>query len=127
MRAANMVPRANAVGHYPALTAFTGRVPSYKTDAPYAFGQAGLLQEAQGPSSNSAAAPRGDYCVWIGTTQNITGTHRCLNIGTFREITRDTSRPTLLTTDFGLTQHTVYGIPVYGVTVYGITFCSIQS
>ena len=48
----NMVPKINAAGHYPAHSAFTGRVLGYKTDAPYPFGQAGLLQKAQSHSSN---------------------------------------------------------------------------
>ena len=93
---ANMVPKVNAIGHLPAHTAFTGRIASFARDAPHPFGTAGFLQRAQGPTSNSAA-PRGDYCIWLGTTHNLAGTHRCLNIDTLREITGDTFRPALLT------------------------------
>ena len=85
----NIVPKVNAVGHLPAHTAFMGRVPNFSRDAPYAFGTAGFLQRVQGPLSNTAA-PRGDYCIWIGTT-------RCLNLDTLREITGDIFRPALLT------------------------------
>lgn len=92
----NMVPKINAVGHYPAHTAFTGRVPRFTRDAPYAFGQAGFLQKAQHSQSNSAA-PRGDYVIWLGTTHNISGTHRCFNVETLREISGDVLRPALLT------------------------------
>ena len=92
----NMVPKVNSVGHYPAHAAFTGRVPSYTRDAPHSFGQPGFLQKAQHAQSNSAA-PRGDYCIWLGTTHNISGTHRCLNLETLREITGDVFRPALLT------------------------------
>ena len=90
-----MVPKVNAVGHYPSHTAFTGRVPSFTRDEPHAFGQA-FLQKAQHSQSNSAE-PRGDYCIWMGTTHNISGTHRCLNLETLREITGDVFRPALLT------------------------------
>jgi hypothetical protein len=93
----NMVPKVNSVGHLPAHTAFTGRVPSFSRDAPYAFGTAGFLQRAKGPTSNSSE-PRGDYCLLLGTTHNITGTHRCFIIATLREMTGDTFRPALLTT-----------------------------
>ena len=41
---ANMVPKVNSVGNYPAHTAFTGRVPSFTRDAPFSFGEAGFLQ-----------------------------------------------------------------------------------
>jgi hypothetical protein len=92
----NMVPKVNAVGHLPAHTAFLGRVPNLAKDAPFAFGTAGFLQRASGPSSNTAAA-RGDYCLWLGTTHNLAGTHRCFNIDTLREITGDIFRPALLT------------------------------
>lgn len=91
-----MVPKVNAAGHLPAHTAFTGRIANFAKDAPYAFGTAGFLQRASGPTSNSAA-PRGDYCIWLGTTHNLAGTHRCLNIDTLREITGDTFRPSILT------------------------------
>jgi hypothetical protein len=92
----NMVPKVNAVGHFPAHTAFLGRVPNLAKDAPFAFGTAGFLQRASGPSSNSAA-PRGDYCLWLGTTHNLAGTHRCFNIDTLREVTGDIFRPAPLT------------------------------
>ena len=94
---ANMIPKVNAVGHLPAHTAFLGRVPNLAKDAPYAFCTAGFLQRAAGATSNSAA-PRGDYCIWLGTTHYLAGTHRCFNIDTLREITGDTLSPTLLTT-----------------------------
>ena len=93
---ANMVPKVNAVGHFPAHTAFLGRVPNFARDATFAFGTAGFLQRAPGPTSNSAA-PRGDYCIWLSTTHNLAGTHRCLDIDTLREITGDTFRSALLT------------------------------
>jgi hypothetical protein len=91
-----MVPKVNAVGHLPAHTAFLGRVPNLAKDASFAFGTAGFLQRASGPASNTAAA-RGDYCLWLGTTHNLAGTHRCFNIDTLREITGDIFRPALLT------------------------------
>ena len=92
----NVVPKVNAVGHYPAHTAFTGRVPSFTRDAPYAFCQAGFLQRPQHSQSNSVA-PRGDYCIWLGTTHNLSGTNRCSNLETLREITDDVFLPALLT------------------------------
>jgi hypothetical protein len=91
-----MVPKVNAIGHLPAHTAFLGRVPNLAKDAPFAFGTAGFLQRASGPASNTAAA-RGDYCLWLGTTHNLAGTHRLFNIDTLREITGDIFRPALLT------------------------------
>ena len=94
----NMVPKQNAPGHLPAYTAFRGRSPSYKTDTPFAFGTTGFLQRAQGSLSNTAA-PRADYCLWLGTTRNLKGTHRCLNLGTLTEITGDNFRPAPLTQD----------------------------
>jgi Reverse transcriptase (RNA-dependent DNA polymerase) len=111
---ANMVPKVNAVGHLPALTAFTGRVPSFIRDAPYQFGQAGFLQRVKGPTSNSAS-PRGDYCLWLGTTRNIAGTHRCLNLDTLQEITGDTFRPTLLTNEAIARLTRLAGDPTYDV------------
>ena len=77
--------------------AFLGRVPNFAKDAPYAFGTAGFLQRASTVTSNSAAA-RGDYCIWLGTTHNLAGTHKCFIIDTLRKITGDTFWPTLLTT-----------------------------
>ena len=88
----NMVPKHNAPGHLPAYTSFRGRAPSYKTDAPYAFGTAGFLQRAPGPLSNTAAS-RADYCLWLK------GTHRCFNLSTLAEMTGDTFRPAPLTQD----------------------------
>lgn len=93
-----MVPKHNAPGHLPAYTPFRGRTPSYKTDTPHAFGTTGFLQRAQGPLSNTAA-PRADYCLWLGTTRNLEGTHRSFSLGTFTEITGDTFRPAPLTAD----------------------------
>ena len=92
----NMIPKVNAVGHLPANTAFLGRVPNLAKDAQFAFCTAGFLQRASGPSSNTAAA-RGDYCLRLGTTHNLAGTHRCFNINTLREMTGDIFRPALLT------------------------------
>ena len=92
----NMVPKVNSPGHLPAYTAFKGRAPNYKIDAPFPFGTAGFLQRAQTVQSNSMI-PRADYCVWLGTTRNLKGTHRCLNLDTLREVTGDIFRPALLT------------------------------
>jgi hypothetical protein len=92
----NMVPKHNAPGHLPAYTAFRGRAPSYKIDAPYAFGTTGFLQRAAGPLSNTAA-PRADYCIWLGTTRNLKGTHRCFSLATLSELTGDTFRPAATT------------------------------
>ena len=94
----NMVPKLNSPGHLPAYTAFRGRVPNYILDAPFSFETAGFLQKAQGPMSSSAA-PRADYCLWLGTTRNQKGTHRCLNLSMLQEITGDTFRPAPLTED----------------------------
>ena len=94
----NMVPKANSPGHTPAYTSFRGRVPNYKLDAPYPFGTAGFLQKAPGPLTNTAAA-RADYCLWLGTTRNQKGTHRCLSLATLREVTGDTFREAPLTED----------------------------
>jgi hypothetical protein len=91
-----MVPKVNAIGHSPAHTALFGRVPNFARDAPFAFGTAGYLQRASGPTSNSAT-PLGEYCIWIGTTHNLAGTHRCVSIDTLREIRGDMFRPSLLT------------------------------
>ena len=93
---ANMVPKSNAPGHLPAYTAFRGRTPSYKVDAPHAFGTSGFLQRAPGTHTNTAA-PRADYCIWLGTTRNLKGTHRCFNLGTLAEVTGDTFRAAPLT------------------------------
>jgi Reverse transcriptase (RNA-dependent DNA polymerase) len=92
----NMAPKVNAVGHFHAHTAFLGRVPNLARDTPFAFGTAGFLQRASSPSSNSAAQS-GDYCIWLGATHNLAGTHRCFNIDTLREITGDIFRPAPLT------------------------------
>ena len=94
---ANMVPKHNAPGHLPAYyTAFRGRAPSYKIDAPHSFGTTGFLQRPLGPLSNTSA-PRADYCLWLGTTRSLKGTHRCFNMSTLAEITGDIFRPAPLT------------------------------
>ena len=69
----NMVPISSAPGHISAYTNFTGRIPNFQKHTPYAFGTAGFLQKASHASSNSAA-PRKDYCIWLGTTRNLAGT-----------------------------------------------------
>jgi hypothetical protein len=94
---ANMIPKVNSVGHLPAHTAFLGRVPNFTRDAPFAFGTTGFLQRAPGPKSNTAAS-RGDYCIWLGTTHNLAGTHRCFNLDTLMEMTEDIFRTAPLTT-----------------------------
>ena len=87
-----MVPEHNSLGQLPQYTAFRSRNPSYKTDTPYAFETTGFLQRAQGPLFNTAA-PRADFCLWLGTTRNLKGTHRCFNLGTLTEITGENFRP----------------------------------
>jgi hypothetical protein len=94
---ANMIPKVNSVGHLPAHAAFLGRVPNFTRDAPFAFGTTGFLQRAPGQKSNTAAS-RGDYCLWLGTTRNLAGTHRCFNLDTLMEMTGDIFRPAPLTT-----------------------------
>jgi hypothetical protein len=84
-----------SVGHQPAHTAFLGRVLNFKRDAPHPFGIAGFLQRTHSAGYN-CAAPRGDYCIWIGTTHNLADTHR-LKLATLREMTGDTFYPALLT------------------------------
>ena len=105
----NMVPKINSVGHQPAHSAFLGRVPNFKRDAPHPFGIAGFLQRTHSPGYNSAA-PRGDYCIWLGTTHNLAGTHRCLNLTTLREMTGDTFHPTLLTPEAIRRLNTLAGV-----------------
>lgn len=63
------------------------------TDTPFPFG---FLQKAQGPLSNTAA-PRTDYCLRLGTTQNQKG--RCLNLRTPQEVIGDILRIAPLTQD----------------------------
>ena len=92
----NMVPKLNSPGHIPAYTAFKGRIPDYKVDAPFPFGVAGFLQRAQSTQSNTGL-PRADYCIWLGTTRNMKGTHKCLNLETLATITGDVFRPAPLT------------------------------
>ena len=92
----NMVPKINSPGHLPAFTAFKGRDPNLSVDAPFPFGTTGILQRASGPSYNSSMS-RGDYCLWLGTTRNLKGTHKCLNLDTFKEIIGDVFRPTPIT------------------------------
>ena len=94
----NMVPRSNSPGHISAYTSFTGRVPDFRRHAPHPFGSAGFLQKASTPRSNSSD-PRQDYCIWLGTTRNLAGTHQCFNIATLQMITGDIFRPAPLTPD----------------------------
>ena len=108
---ANMVPKHNSPGHLPAYTAFRGRAPSYKVDAPHAFGTTGFLQKPLGTLSNTSA-PRADYCLWLGTTRNLKGTHRCFNLSTLAEITGDTFRPAPLTNEAVQRLRQLAGSPV---------------
>ena len=94
----NMVPRSSAPGHISAYTNFTGRIPNFTKHTPHAFGIAGFLQKASHASSNSSA-PRQDYCIWLGTTRNLAGTHNCFNIVTLRMMTGDKFTPAPLTAD----------------------------
>ena len=94
----NMVPRSSAPGHISAYTSFTGRIPSFKKHAPFAFGTAGFLQRPSGAQSNTAQ-PRADYCIWLGTTRNLAGTHLCCNLSTLQLVTGDIFRPAPLTPD----------------------------
>lgn len=105
----NMVPKVNSPGHLPAHSAFLGRIPNFKRDAPHPFGIAGFLQRAHHPKYNTAT-PRGDYCIWLGTTHNLSGTHRAFNIDTLREITGDVFRPTVITPAAILRLSTLAGI-----------------
>ena len=95
---ANMIPKANSPDHVPAYTQFTGRIPSFVKQTPHHFGQSGYLQRPKGPASNSAAQ-RADYVIWLGTTRNLAGTHRCLNLSTLAEITGDKFTPAPITQD----------------------------
>ena len=95
---ANMIPKANSPDHVPAYTQFTGRIPSFVKQPPHHFGQSGFLQRPKGPTSNSAAQ-RADYVIWLGTTRNLAGTHRCLNLSTLAEITGDKFTPAPITQD----------------------------
>ena len=92
----NMVPKINSPGHVPAYTAFTGLLPNFKKQAPHPFGITGFLQRPTGPSHNSSAA-RADYCVWLGTTRNQAGTHKCFNLATLSEITGNKFTPAPIT------------------------------
>ena len=69
-----------------------------KVDAPHAFGTSGFLQRASGTHTNTAA-PRADYCIWLGTTRNLKGTNRCFNLSTLAEVTGNTFRPAPLTSE----------------------------
>ena len=91
-----MVPKVNSSGHQPASTAFKGQISNYRIDAPFAFGTTGFLQRAQTVQSNTAI-PQADYCVWLGTTRDLKGTHKCLNLDALREITGDIFRHALHT------------------------------
>ena len=94
----NMIPKTNSINHVPAYTQFTGRLPSFAKQTPHPFGIAGFLQRPRGPSSNTSAQ-RADYVIWIGTTRNLAGTHRCFNLNTLSEITGDKFTPAPLTSD----------------------------
>ena len=85
---ANMMPKTNSMGNISAYTNFTGRIPSYPTIAPFPFGTPGFLQRAKTVTSNSAA-PRADYCIWLGTTRTSSGTHRVVNLDTLQIMTGD--------------------------------------
>jgi hypothetical protein len=63
----NMVPKANAIGHFPAHTAFLGRVPNLAKDAPFAFGTAGFLQRASGPLPHEVTTAFGSVplIIWL--------------------------------------------------------------
>ena len=106
---ANMIPKVNSPGHLPAHSAFLGRIPNFKREAPHSFGIAGFLQRAHHPKYNTAS-PRGDYCIWLGTTHNLAGTHRCFNIDTLGEVTGDVFRPTEITQAAILRLSTLAGI-----------------
>ena len=106
---ANMVPKVNAPGHLPAHTAFLGRIPNFTRDAPFAFGTAGFLQRAHHPRYNTATQ-RGDFCIWLGTTHNLAGTHRCFNLDTLCEMTGDIFRPTMITNAAILRLSTLAGV-----------------
>ena len=94
----NMVPKVNSPDHTPAYTLFTGLLPNFRKQTPHPFGIAGFLQRSSGPTYNSSA-PRADYVIWIGTTRNLAGTHRCFNLTTLQEITGDHFTPAPLTLD----------------------------
>ena len=111
----NMIPRSSAPGHISAYTSFTGRIPNFHKHTPHAFGIAGFLQKANHHASNTAA-PRQDYCIWLGTTRNLAGTHSCFNLATLRMMTGDIFTPAPLTPDAvtrinQLAQHTEPAVP----------------
>ena len=91
-----MVPKTNSPGHTPAYTSFTGLLPNFKKQTPHAFGTFGFLQRPVGPQYNSSMT-RADYVVWLGTTRNLAGTHKCFNLTTLQEITGDHFTPVPMT------------------------------
>lgn len=44
-------------------------------------------------SSCDSSQSRGEYCIWLGTTRNLAGTHSCFEVFTCQFITGDTLRP----------------------------------
>jgi Reverse transcriptase (RNA-dependent DNA polymerase) len=107
---ANMVPKINSPGHLPAHTSFLGRIPNFRREALHPFGIAGFLQRASHSQYNTAS-PRGDFCIWLGTTHNLAGTNRCFNLDTLREVTGDVFRPTMITPAAILRLSTLAGVP----------------
>ena len=93
---ANMAPKTNSPAHTPAYTSFTGLMPNFKKQTPHPFGVTGFLQRPVGPQYNSSMQ-RTDYVVWLGTTRNLAGTHRCFNLTTLQEITGDQFTPAPIT------------------------------
>lgn len=93
---ANMVPKTNSPDHTPAYTSFTGLMPNFKKQTPHPFGVSGFLQRPVGPQYNSSSS-RADYVIWLGTTRNLAGTHRCFNLTTLQEMTGDTFTPAPIT------------------------------
>ena len=71
-------------------------MPNFKKQTPHPFEIAGFLQHANGPRYNSAD-PRADYVIWLGTTRNLAGAHRCFNFTTMQEVTGDNFTPAPLT------------------------------
>ena len=94
----NMVPRSSAPGHISAFTNFTSSISNFTKHTTHAFEIAGFLQKASHTSSNSSA-PRQDYCIWLGATCNLAGTHNCFNIVILRMMTGDKFTPAPLTVD----------------------------
>ena len=95
---ANMVPKNNSPAHTPAYTSFTGLMPNFKKQTPHPFGISGFLQRPVGPQYNTSIA-RADYVIWLGTTRNLAGTHKCFNLTTLQELTGDHFTPAPMTHD----------------------------